>query len=334
MKLGVTIGGPLLGIGGLAKAIEARGYRSVWTAETASSAYIQAAVAAQATSRVRIGTAVALAFPRSPSITAMTAADIDELSGGRFILGIGPQVKRVNEQRFSTPFEHPAPKMKEYARAVRAFIGGFFGEEPNFNGRFYTITMAPWARAPQPVRRDIPIYFAAVNKYMLRAAGEVADGIVGHPMTSTEYVRQVVRPNIARGAAKAGRKPDEVEIAQQLIVSIHDDPEIARREVKQQIGFYATTRTYTPVLAMHGFEGVVPHLREAFAARDMRRLGSIVTDEMADTYAVYGTAEEVKEKIRRYEGIVDEVILAGPWYRVDGGRGASNYLAILDTFAD
>ncbi|MGH9197856.1 MAG: LLM class flavin-dependent oxidoreductase, partial [Acidimicrobiia bacterium] len=334
MKFGVTVGGSLSNVGSVAQAVEERGYHSVWTAETASSAYIQAAVVAAATSRVRIGTAVALAFPRSPSITAMNAADIDELSGGRFILGIGPQVKRVNELRFSTPFEHPAPKMAEYALAVRAFIGGFFGETPDFKGRFYTITMAPWARSPKPIRRDIPIFFAAVNKFMLRASGEVADGIVGHPMTSVEYVRDVVRPQIAKGAEKAGRKTDEIEISQQLIVSISEDRERAKREVKQQIGFYATTRTYTPVLALHGFEEVVPKLREAFAEGDMAKLSSIVTDEMADTFGLYGTPDEVKEKVQKYEGLVDEVVLAGPWYRVEGGRDAMNYLSILDTFAN
>ncbi|MEA2593513.1 MAG: hypothetical protein QOD62_3344, partial [Actinomycetota bacterium] len=123
VRYGMPVGGPLQAIGPLAKAIEDRGFDSVWTTETTSNPFIQAALASQATSRVRIGTAIALAFPRSPGITAMTAVDVDELSGGRFALGLGPQVKRVNEQRFSTPFEHPAPKMREYALAVRAFWG-------------------------------------------------------------------------------------------------------------------------------------------------------------------------------------------------------------------
>src|SRR5918992_5833236 len=172
----MTVGGPLAGVGAIASRIEQLGFDTVWTAETGSTAFIQAAVVAQATSKVRIGTAIALAFPRSPAITAMTAVDLDELSGGRFVLGLGSQVKRVNEDRFSTPFEHPAPRMREYAQAIRAFIGGYFGEDPNFEGRFYRITLAPWPRIPPPVRRDIPIYFAAVNERMLRASGHVADG--------------------------------------------------------------------------------------------------------------------------------------------------------------
>src|SRR5437667_12057215 len=129
-RVGMPVGGPLQAVGPLANAIEDLGFDSVWTTETTSNPFIQAALVAQATSRVRIGTGIALAFPRSPGITAMTAVDLDELSGGRFALGLGPQVKRVNEQRFSTSFEHPAPKMTEYGPAVCTFSDGYFGQEP------------------------------------------------------------------------------------------------------------------------------------------------------------------------------------------------------------
>ncbi|HMC04490.1 MAG TPA: LLM class flavin-dependent oxidoreductase, partial [Actinomycetota bacterium] len=286
VRYGMPVGGPLQAVGPLAKAIEDRGFDSVWTTETTANPFIQAALVAQATSRVRIGTGIALAFPRSPGITAMTAVDLDELSGGRFALGIGPQVKRVNEQRFSTPFEHPAPKMREYALAIRAFWGGYSGEEPRFQGRFYQVTMAPWPRMPPPLRPAVPILFAAVNRHMLQAAGEVADGVIGHPLTSPRYVRELVLPSIAEGAARAGRPPTDVELVQTVLISISDDRELARREVAQQIGFYATTRTYEPILALHGFESVVPELRRAYADRDTDRLTSLVTDEMAETYAL------------------------------------------------
>jgi probable F420-dependent oxidoreductase len=333
VRFGAIIGGPLTGIPEAARAVEDLGYESIWTAETGSSAFVAATLAAQATSKAKIGTAIAVAFPRSPAITAMTAVDIDELSGGRFILGLGTQVKRVNEQRFSTPFEHPAPKMREYAHAVRAFIGGYFGEEPSFEGRFYNVTMAPWPRVPPPVRRDIPIYFAAVNKHMLRASGAVADGVVGHPMTSVRYITESVRPEIARGAQEAGRDPSEIRLSQQALISVADDRDKAKREVKQQIGFYATTRTYIPVLAAHGFEDIVGDLREAYAQKDMDKLASLVSDEMADTFGIYGTVDEVKEKMKRFDGIVDEVILGGPWYRVEMVRLIENYQLMLQAFA-
>lgn len=332
MRYGVTVGGPLGGIGAFARTVEEHGFDSVWTAETSGSAFVQAALAAAATSRVRVGTAVALAFPRSPGIAALNAADLDELSGGRFVLGLGPQVRRVNEQRFSTRFDHPAPRMKEYARAVRAFLGGYFGEEPRFRGRFYSVTMAPWPRMVPPPRRDVPIFFAAVNRGMLRAAGEVADGVLGHPMSSIRYVREVVLPSIAEGAARAGRSPARVELVQGVAVSISEDRELALREVKRQIGFYATTRTYTPVLALHGFEEVVPGLRRAYAARDADALAAGVPDAMADAFSLYGTPEEVREKADAFDGLAGELLLGGPWWRVEPARMLENYRLMLQAF--
>src|SRR6266566_370968 len=194
VRYGMPVGGPLQAVGPLAKAIEDRGFDSVWTTETTANPFIQAALVAQATSRVRIGTGIALGF--------------------------GPQVKRVNEQRFSTPFEHPAPKMREYALAIRAFWGGYSGEEPRFQGRFYQVTMAPWPHMPPPLRPAVPILFAAGNRRMLQAAGEVADGVIGHPLTSPRYVRELVLPSIVEGAARAGRPPTEVELVQTVLISI------------------------------------------------------------------------------------------------------------------
>lgn len=332
MRYGMAVGGPLQAIGPMAKAIEERGFDSVWSTETSSNPFIQAALAAQATSRVRVGTAIALAFPRSPGIAAMEAADLDELSGGRFVLGLGTQVKRVNEQRFSTPFDHPAPRMKEYAEALRAFWSGYAGQQPSLQGRFYTLTMAPWPRMTPPVRERIPVYFAAVGPGMLRAAGTVADGVIGHPLTSARYVREMVLPTIASGAAAAGRSPGEVELVQSVMVCISGDRALARREVSQQIGFYATTREYAPVLAMHGFDVVMPALRRAYAERDMETMASLVPEEMAETYALYGTPEEVLEKAQRFEGLAGELLLGGPWYRVAPDRLLENHLAIVRTF--
>src|SRR5947209_10545732 len=137
VDLGVVIGGDLRTLGGLARGVEEAGFESVWVAETARSAYVQAAVAAAATSRVAVGTDIALAFPRSPTITAMAARDLSELSGGRFVLGLGTQVKRINEHRFSVPFEHPAPKVAECIEAVRAVIATFDGHSIDHRGRFY-----------------------------------------------------------------------------------------------------------------------------------------------------------------------------------------------------
>src|SRR5437588_7034081 len=182
MRIGIAIGGPLEQLGPLARRCEDAGFDSIWIAETGRTAFIQAAVAAQATEKIRIGTSIALAFPRSPVITAMNARDLAELSGGRFVLGLGTQVKRVNEFRYATPFEHPAPKMSEIIDVCREVWAAFGGEPIDHRGRFFTVTMQPFPGAGPPPG-PIPIYLAAVNERMLHLIGAKADGFLGHPFT-------------------------------------------------------------------------------------------------------------------------------------------------------
>src|ERR671918_2889981 len=162
MNYGITVGGPMALIGPMAKMVEDAGFESCWAAETTNTAFIAASVAIQHTSRINVGTAIALAFPRSPTITAMTAWDLDELSGGRFLLGLGTQVKRVNVNRFSVPFEHPAPKIKEYVQVIRTIWAANRGEDVVHEGRFYKVTRPTFGGLRQPPPRDVPIYFASV----------------------------------------------------------------------------------------------------------------------------------------------------------------------------
>jgi probable F420-dependent oxidoreductase len=329
---GIGIGGPLMMIGAMAKAAEDAGFESCWAAETTHSAFVPVAAAIQATSRIRVGTAIALAFPRSPTITAMEAADLDELSGGRFVCGLGSQVKRVNENRFSVPFEHPAPKLREYAQVMRTVWAANRGEDRTFEGRFYNVTMPVFGGKRVPPPRDVPVYFAAVGPIMARICGEVADGLLGHPLASPKYLEEVVRPAIAEGAQRAGRKPDECNVTASPMISISDDVDLARREVKLQIAFYATTRTYTKILELHGREQIVPDLRAAFDARDKDRMVSLVDDELRDAIAVAGPAAEVKERVARWDGVADRLLMAGPWYGPSFERILENGQAILETF--
>ncbi|MGH2705226.1 MAG: TIGR03617 family F420-dependent LLM class oxidoreductase [Actinomycetota bacterium] len=329
-RIGIALGGRLAHLPSLARAAEQRGVDSVWASETTSSAFVQAALLAAATRRVRVGTGIALAFPRSPTITAQSAADLDELSEGRFVLGLGPQVKAVSELRFSVPFEHPAPKMREYVQAVRAVLGGYFGEAPDHRGEHYRITLAPWPRPAGLPRRHIPIFLAAVNEGMARVAGAVADGMIGHPMSTPRYVEEVVLPNLSRGMRRAGRTPGHVELAQMVMVSVAPDPALARLEAKQQIGFYATTRTYRPVLALHGFEEAIPRLRAAFASGDMNTVAEEVSDEMLETFAAMGSHEEIRRRLLTYAELADEVIITVPWYAIDANRLEERYAALLD----
>jgi probable F420-dependent oxidoreductase len=330
MDLGVVIGGELPAQRRLARQVEDAGFESVWVAETARSAFVQAAVASSATARVQVGTDIALAFPRSPTITAMTARDLAELSGGRFILGLGTQVKRVNEQRFGVAFEHPAPKIAEAVEAIRAVLGTFAGRPIDHRGRFYSITMPPFPGA-SPAPGGVPIYLASVNRIMAETAGRCADGVLGHPMTSPAYVREILRPAVEKGAKEMGRDPAEVNISTGVILQVSKDRTAARQEAALQIGFYATTRTYRPVLALHGFETLVEPLREAHARGDFAELASVASP-MVDAFAVAGDPDECRERIAAFDGLVDRVILGGAWVGAPD-RLAENHQAIIDTFA-
>ncbi|MFP5298985.1 MAG: LLM class flavin-dependent oxidoreductase [Actinomycetota bacterium] len=332
MDYGIGIGGPMAMIGPMAKMVEDAGFESCWAAETTNSSFVTAQIAIMSTSKINVGTAITLAFPRSPTITAMEAMDLDELSGGRFMVGLGSQVKRVNENRFSVKFEHPAPKLAEYARVMRTVFAANRGEDVVFEGRFYNVTMPTFGGLRQPPPRDVPIYFAAVNKLMARYCGEVADGLLGHPLASPKYLEEVIRPAIAEGAERSGRAPSDCNLTASPMISISDDVDLARREVKLQIAFYSTTRTYTPILELHGFEHLVPELRAAFEAKDKDRMVELIPDEMCDAIACAGPADEVKDKVKQWHGVADRLMVAGPWYGPSPARLMENYQALVETF--
>lgn len=332
MDYGIGIGGPMPMIGPMAQMVEQAGFESCWAAETTNSAFVTAQIAIQATSKINVGTAIALAFPRSPTITAMEAMDLDELSEGRFMIGLGTQVKRVNEQRFSVPFEHPAPKLKEYAQVMRTVFAANRGDDVTFEGKFYTVTMPTFGGLRQPQPRDVPIYFAAVNKIMARNCGEVADGLLGHPLASPKYLEEVIRPAIAEGAERGGRKPSDCNLTASPMISISDDVDLARREVKLQLAFYSTTRTYTPILELHGRAHLVPDLRAAFEKKDKEAMVALIDDEFCDAVAVAGPAAEVRDRVKRWDSIADRLMVAGPWYGPKPERLFENYQALVETF--
>lgn len=334
MDYGIGVGGSLSMVGPMAKMVEEAGFESCWAAETQNSAFVTASAAIHATSRIKVGTSIALAFPRSPTITAMEAADLDELSGGRFIIGMGTQVKRINEERFSVKFEHPAPKIKEYAEVMRTVWAANRGDDVKHEGRFYTVTRPVFGGRRQPPPRDVPIYLAAVGKIMARTCGEVADGLIAHPLASPKYINEVVKPAVADGAERAGRKPDECNITTDWMIAISDDVEAARREVKLQLAFYSTTRTYSPILELHGKADIVPDLRAAFEVKDHEKMISLIDDEMCDAMAIAGPADECREKAAQWgrDTGIDRLLVAGPWYGPKPERMFENYQALVETF--
>jgi probable F420-dependent oxidoreductase len=296
-----------------ARAAEEMGFDGVWTAETAHDPYLPVVLAAEHTRRVELGTSIAVAFPRSPLVHAMTAWDLQALSGGRFILGLGTQVKGHNERRFGVKWESPGPRLREMVQMIRAVWDCFQnGTRPRFEGRFYNFTlMTPFFHGGPIEHPRIPIYIAGVNEYICRLAGELCDGFHVHPLHSVRYVEEVVRPQIEAGARKAGRPAGSCVLASTVFVIVGDtDEERAKMDgvVRQQLAFYASTPAYRPVLDLHGWGDVGPELTERSKRGDWTGMADLITDEMLTAFAVTGTWDKIGAALRaRCEGVLDRV---------------------------
>ena len=301
-----------------ARKVEALGYDCLWSAETQHDPFLPLAVAATVTSKIKLGTSIAVAFPRSPMILAQISWDLAKASGGRFILGLGSQVKGHNERRFSVKFESPAPKMREVVLAMRAIWDCWQnGTTLAFKGQFFRFDLMTPFFNPGPIEHPrISVYIAGVNPTMCRVAGEVCDGLHVHPFNSPKYLRELVRPAVEEGMAKAGRARADFTYATSSFVIVGDtEQEIARhtQAVKQQIAFYASTRTYEPVLAAHGWQDLVPHLHRKSVEGDWKGMADLITDEMLETYAVVGSYATIAARLKeRYAGLLDRTAFYQP----------------------
>ncbi|MDF2702394.1 MAG: luciferase-like protein [Rubrobacteraceae bacterium] len=318
MKLDASLGTEgtyLRSVGETAQAAESLGFAGLWTSETKHDAFLPLAIAANETERIELGTSIAVAFSRSPMEMAQTAWDLQDLSGGRFILGLGTQVKAHVRRRFSMPWDRPVARLREYVGALRAIWRSFQADEPlNFEGDFYSHTLITPFFNPGPIEHpEVPIYIAGVNTSLARLAGELCDGFHVHPFHSPEYVRKTVEPAIAEGARRAGRDPEEVELATAaFVIAGRSDAEIEeqREKMRAQVSFYASTPTYRTVLEAHGWQEVGEQLGKL--ARDKRwdEMPSLVTDEMLDAFAVQAAPEEVGDVLNeRYQGLIDRIAL-------------------------
>jgi probable F420-dependent oxidoreductase len=309
MKIDMGLRGhDLRTLGGEAAAYERLGVDGLWSYETAHDPFLPLLVAAETTERVSLGTAIAVAFARSPFALAQTAWDLQRASGGRLLLGLGTQVRAHVERRFSAAFEHPAARIVDYIRCIRAIWHTFqSGATPAYEGRFYRFTLISDFFNPGPIEEpDIPISLAGVGERMARAAGEVADGFHVHPLHSRGYLQDVVRPAIAEGARGAGRDPAKVElITPVLIVTGESATEraAAERYARQQIAFYASTPSYRPFLAYHGLEALGRELNGLARERRFADMAAHVPDALLEAVAISAAPARLGEAIRaRYEG--------------------------------
>jgi probable F420-dependent oxidoreductase len=306
-----------------AAAIEATGYDGLWVGESRHEPFLQLLQAAEATERLTIGTAIAIAFARTPMTLANAAFDLARYSQGRFVLGLGSQVKPHIERRFSMPWSHPAARMRELVLALRAIWAAWQdGEKLDFRGDFYTHTLMTPFFSPEPHRYGPPpVYLAGVGPRMTEVAGEVCDGFFLHPFTTDRYVREVTLPALERGRAKAGK--DDLEgftLAGPAFTCVGRDEEelaIAVKGTKDQIALYASTPAYRPVLDLHGWGDLQPELTRLSKEGRWSDMGDAIDDELLHAFAVVGEPAEVGKGLQERWAPVASRLMLYATYQAD-----------------
>jgi probable F420-dependent oxidoreductase len=299
----------------LAVAVRDAGVDGLVLTEAGRTAYLSCAAAALAAPGLDLLTGIAVAFPRSPMVTAATAWELADASDGHFRLGLGTQVRAHIERRYGTDFAPPGPRLREYVLAVRACFRAFAGEEPlDFHGEHWSMTLLPGQWAPGKI--DVPapsIDVAAVNPWMLRMAGEVADGVHVHPLNHPTYLRETVAANVAAGAATAGRSAEDVQLIVPCFTAVGDsDEERSRwRELaRNQVAFYGSTPNYAFIFELLGREGTTAKLREKQKAGDLAGMASVIDDDLLAHFVVESGWDGVAGAIReRYDGLASRVVV-------------------------
>jgi probable F420-dependent oxidoreductase len=298
-----------------ARQVEAAGFSGMLFTETSATPWMCITAAAMAAPGLEFSTGIAVAFPRSPMVSAAIAWELADNTAGRYRLGLGSQVKAHIDRRYGVDFDPPGPRLKDYVEAVRACLRAFRGEEKlDHDGPFYKLSLLPDAWKPRShTYGDIKIDISAVGPYMTRAAGEVADGIHVHPFHSVPYLEQVLGPKVAEGAAKTGRNPAAVDLIVPVFTIVGDSEEEQapfKRAARSQIAFYGSTRNYGFQFDMLGFEGTSARLNERLKAGDIEGMANLITDEMLEHYAVTASWSELGPKlVERYQGKAARVVM-------------------------
>lgn len=316
MELDVMVGAHRLrDIAQIARQSQVAGFSGLTFTEAGRTAYLAAGAAAVAAPGLTLSTGIAVAFPRSPMVTAATAWELADETEGKFLLGIGTQVKAHVERRYSTDFDPPGPRLREYVLAVKAIFRAFQGLEPlSFEGEYYRFSLLPAQWTPGRIEHpDVPVFVSAVNQWMLRMAGEVADGIHVHPLHSQRYLKKILIPAVSAGVARGNRGLDAVQLAIPVFTIVGDSEEERRtwrNMARTQIAFYGSTRAYAFQFDLVGFEGLSARLNERLKAGDLAGMAELITDEVLDVFAVESTWDSLADRLfERYGALADRLIL-------------------------
>ncbi len=316
MKVDGNVGWQLDKVGAEASALEEMGYSGIMTAETGHDPFFPLLMAAQTTNRVDLMTAIAVAFARSPMTLANVGHDLNAASKGRFVLGLGSQIRAHITKRFSMPWSNPAPRMREFILAMRAIWANWHSGEPlQFTGRFYKHTlMTPFFTPTDTTYGPPRVFLAAVGPLMTEVAGEVADGVIIHAFTTEKYLRETTLPALERGFAKAGKKREDFEISYPaFIVTGQTEEQMAQAlvQTRRQIAFYGSTPAYRPVLDSIGAGALQPELNAMSKQGRWVEMGNLITDDILEAFAVIGEPQSIPSLFKsRYGGLVDRTAAA------------------------
>ena len=331
MKFDVTIfADDLNQAGALAEAVEGFGFDGLWVAEAAHNPFLPLAQAAVATERISLGTAIAVAFARSPMLMAQTAWDLAAASRGRFILGLGTQIQPHITKRFSARWGKPVAQLREYIESLRTIWHSFqTGADLKYEGEYYRFSGLRSHFAPQPMpHHRIPICIAGVNRGLARLAGELCDGFHVHSFHTPQYLREALLPAFNEGRQASGRRDKLILSCAVFVVTGEDDDavEACKQLTKSQIAFYASTPSYSKVLALHGWADLIPRLNALLRRNRWQELYALISDDMLETFAVVAPPEDLPYKLReRYDGLLDR---AGYYLPFEpNGQGQARYLA-------
>jgi len=325
MKVDSGIGLDLSAAARDAKSREEAGYSGIWTAETNHDPFLPLLLAAEHTEHIELGTSIAVAFARNPMLLANIGHDLQRYSQGRFILGLGSQIKPHITKRFSMPWSHPAARMREMVMAIRAIWDSWDnGTKLDFRGDYYSHTLMTPFFDPGPNPFGSPkIFLAGVGELMTEVAGEVCDGFICHGFTTEKYLREVTIPALARGRAKAGKTMEGFEVVgPSFVVTGNDEAEMAEASsgTRQQIAFYGSTPAYRPVLDIHGWGGLQDELNTLSKQGKWVEMGGLIDDEILNTFAVVGEPEQIAPELsQRYGDVIQRINFYAP-YKSDPER--------------
>ncbi len=337
MTVGTGIPTDMTLIADKARQAERLGYDAISVGETAHNPFLPLVLVAEHTQRLHFGSSVAIAFPRVPHISANIAWDLSKYSGGRFILGLGTQVKGHNERRFSVPWAPPGPHLRDYINCMRAIWDSWQnGTKPNYEGEYYQYKLTSPFFNPGPIEHpDIPVIISAVNPFNARLAGEVADGIAIHGFSTFKYIREVLIPAVHEGARRAGKDVSKVHVrGGGFIVTARTEEEVrlAKERSRRQISFYASTRSYSNVMKIHGWADEAAQLHRLSIEGKWDDMVGLITDDMMEEFCVIGTWDELPAKMReKYAGINTQVNFSAEPKNPDDEAQIKEVIASLKT---